>query len=48
MVKALNHENMSIEGTHHRGIDDARKISKIFVKYFDNFNFDSIRKNILS
>ncbi len=33
MKRALELEGLSLEGTHHRGIDDARNIAKIFVKY---------------
>ena len=32
MAKALAHENLKLEGTHHRGIDDARNIARIFTK----------------
>ncbi|WP_027001611.1 3'-5' exonuclease [Hugenholtzia roseola] len=39
MSKALDLEGFTLEGTHHRGIDDARNIAKIFVKYLDKFNF---------
>lgn len=35
MKNALMSEGMELEGTHHRGIDDARNIAKIFLKYFD-------------
>ncbi|WP_255512454.1 hypothetical protein [Flagellimonas sp. S3867] len=35
MRRALNREGLNLEGTHHRGIDDARNISKIFKAYFD-------------
>ncbi len=35
MEKALQREGFFLEGTHHRGIDDARNITKIFKKYFD-------------
>lgn len=35
--KALKIANMTFEGTHHRGIDDARNISRIFIKYFDKW-----------
>lgn len=34
MRAALQTENIPLEGTHHRGIDDARNIAKIFKKYF--------------
>lgn len=39
MKRALKLENMKLEGTHHRGIDDARNISKIFLQYFDEWTF---------
>ncbi len=35
MKKALQQEGLTLEGTHHRGIDDVRNISKIFLKYFE-------------
>jgi inhibitor of KinA sporulation pathway (predicted exonuclease) len=37
MKNALKREKMGLEGTHHRGIDDARNIAKIFIKYFDKW-----------
>lgn len=40
MSNALNIEKIALNGTHHRGIDDARNISKIFLKYFEFFNFN--------
>jgi inhibitor of KinA sporulation pathway (predicted exonuclease) len=39
MKGALEREHLPMEGTHHRGIDDARNITKIFVKYFEYFKF---------
>ena len=33
MAQALQLENLELTGTHHRGIDDARNIVKIFNKY---------------
>jgi inhibitor of KinA sporulation pathway (predicted exonuclease) len=39
MKGALEREGISMEGTHHRGIDDARNIAKIFVKDFESFKF---------
>ena len=33
MRKALEMENIILEGIHHRGIDDARNIAKIFLKH---------------
>ncbi|MFT6335454.1 MAG: inhibitor of KinA sporulation pathway (predicted exonuclease) [Halioglobus sp.] len=39
MKNALLNEKMQLEGTHHRGIDDARNIAKIFVKYFDQWEY---------
>lgn len=32
--QALRMEGMKFEGTHHRGIDDAKNIAKIFLKVF--------------
>lgn len=32
MLNALNKEGIERTGTHHRGIDDARNIAKIFIK----------------
>lgn len=40
MGKALKAEGFTLEGTHHRGIDDARNISKIFLKYFDQWKYE--------
>ena len=37
MGGALRKENLPLDGTHHRGIDDARNITKIFLKYFDEW-----------
>ncbi|MEH0153839.1 3'-5' exonuclease [Limibacter armeniacum] len=39
MKNALLSEGIILEGTHHRGIDDARNIAKIFLKYFDKWNY---------
>ncbi|MFT5820008.1 MAG: 3'-5' exoribonuclease 1 [Crocinitomix sp.] len=39
MQKALKLEGFKLDGTHHRGIDDARNIAKIFIKYFDEWKF---------
>jgi inhibitor of KinA sporulation pathway (predicted exonuclease) len=39
MQNAILIEKMKLEGTHHRGIDDARNIAKIFVKYFDQWKY---------
>lgn len=38
--KALSMEQMTFEGVHHRGIDDAKNIAKIFIKNFDKWDFD--------
>ena len=40
MGGALKKEKLILEGTHHRGIDDARNISKIFIKYFGKWKLD--------
>lgn len=37
MNGALKLEGLKLEGTHHRGIDDARNISKIFLKHFESW-----------
>lgn len=39
MKYALELENIPLEGTHHRGIDDARNIAKIFIRYFGQWKF---------
>ena len=39
MVAALKLEKLSLEGTHHRGIDDARNIAKIFLANFGEWKF---------
>ena len=38
MANALKHEGLLLEGTHHRGIDDARNIAKVFTKYLNHWN----------
>jgi len=35
---ALDFEKIKFEGTAHRGIDDAKNIAKIFIKYFAKWN----------
>jgi len=37
MGGALKMEGIKLEGTHHRGIDDATNIAKIFRKYINKF-----------
>jgi len=37
MGKALKLEKLKLEGIHHRGIDDARNIAKIFLSNFDKW-----------
>ena len=39
MARALSLEGMKLEGTHHRGIDDARNLSRIFKKYLRDWDF---------
>ena len=39
MAKALDIAKIPLDGTHHRGIDDAKNISKIFVKYLNKWSF---------
>lgn len=38
MSKALKQAGLSLHGTHHRGIDDARNIARIFAHYQDRWN----------
>lgn len=44
MKNALKHEGFALDGTHHRGIDDARNIAKIFLKYFEQWNREESRR----
>jgi 3'-5' exoribonuclease 1 len=37
MKTALSMENIPLEGTHHRGIDDARNIAKIFARHLSEW-----------
>jgi len=37
MGGALDHLKLKLEGTHHRGIDDARNIAKIFINTLTKF-----------
>jgi inhibitor of KinA sporulation pathway (predicted exonuclease) len=37
MSGALWMEDLKLEGTHHRGIDDARNIAKIFLRHFGSW-----------
>jgi len=41
MKQALQYLSIPLMGTHHRGIDDAKNISKIFLKEFNNWKFKS-------
>jgi 3'-5' exoribonuclease 1 len=40
MGKALEMLKLPLVGTHHRGIDDARNIAKIFITIFDQLDFE--------
>ena len=42
MAKALNKLSISLEGIHHRGIDDAKNIAKIFLAYKDKWDFSQV------
>ncbi len=42
MSRALKSEGFKLEGTHHRGIDDAKNILKIFIKYYAHWDFDAL------
>ena len=37
--RALREEGMKFEGTAHRGIDDAKNIAKIFIKYINDWKY---------
>ena len=39
MAKALRKLDIPLTGTHHRGIDDAENIAKIFIAYKDKWDF---------
>ncbi|OMD74170.1 MULTISPECIES: 3'-5' exonuclease [Paenibacillus] len=39
MERALKMLDLPLDGTHHRGIDDAKNIAKIFVRIFDKLEF---------
>ncbi|MFD0588005.1 exonuclease domain-containing protein [Paenibacillus sp. GCM10027627] len=39
MNQALRLLGLPLEGTHHRGIDDAKNIAKIFIQIFDKLKF---------
>jgi inhibitor of KinA sporulation pathway (predicted exonuclease) len=39
MERALKMLDLPLEGIHHRGIDDAKNIAKIFVKIYDQLTF---------
>lgn len=39
MPKALQREQIPLQGTHHRGIDDARNIVQLFLNNFDFWKF---------
>jgi 3'-5' exoribonuclease 1 len=43
MKSALKNEAIALDGTHHRGIDDAKNIAKIFLKLFDKWDFEKRR-----
>lgn len=43
MAGALYVEGFALEGTHHRGIDDARNIVKIFRKYLGQWKFEPLQ-----
>lgn len=43
MRNALQREGFELDGTHHRGIDDARNIAKIFLKYFEEWDYSKLK-----
>jgi inhibitor of KinA sporulation pathway (predicted exonuclease) len=44
MKNALKLEGLSMEGTHHRGIDDAKNITKIFIQHFEHWKPEGLKK----
>lgn len=42
MDAALRNEGFTLDGTHHRGIDDAKNIAKIFLAYFEEWQFSVV------
>lgn len=40
MSGALKIEKLNLEGTHHRGIDDARNIAKLFTKHMAKWKYE--------
>lgn len=42
MKRALKSEKIPLDGTHHRGIDDAKNILKIFTKYYERWDFEAL------
>lgn len=47
MVNTLIREEITLDGTHHRGIDDAKNITKIFLKHFDLWDINKILRRKL-
>ncbi len=43
MAAALKREKLSLKGTHHRGIDDARNIARIFHRYLGRWDFGNTK-----
>lgn len=43
MEKALEILGLYLEGTHHRGIDDAQNITRIFVEVFENLKLPAYK-----
>lgn len=39
LKKAVQLEGFSFTGTHHRGIDDAKNLTKIFLKFIDEWQY---------
>lgn len=49
MATMLDNLGLTLDGTHHSGIDDCRNISKIIIKMFeDGFKYDNFRINYVS
>ncbi len=39
LKRAVDHENFEWIGTHHRGIDDARNLAQIFIRYQERWSY---------
>jgi len=45
MAAALRFAGLSLDGTHHRGVDDARNIARLLVVMLDKFGIEMLQAN---